>query len=250
MKAIIFLFILVFSHPGAHIAGGNFAGKLINKDNPEGYRENNSFAKLIGALTHLKMKIDSSSKYYEDYFQKKLSSEDSLAINQMVSRSFNNATELYNIRVTFNVPVSQNYLNDIDDDAELIEQVIQINKISFPEKKKVELVNSDLRVKREYANDRKDAPLSDINVIARTKNYSGKEVPNYEVWFVVEKYGENRSRYRSFDTVSSPTNRLLSPGNYFFWTRSREKRPKVSDQQFHEIVAKSPEKKIDVSTED
>ena len=214
------------------------------------HREDLSFTKLIGALTQLKSKIDSTGKYQGGYSQKTLRTEESLVLNQMVSRSLNNATELYNIRVSFNVPLSQNYLNDIEDDAELIEQVIQVNQISLPEHKKVGLVNSDLRVKREYANNRKDAPFSDINVIARTKNYSGREASNYEVWFVVEKFRENTSRYRSFDTVSSPTNRLLSPGNYFFWTRSREKRPKESNQQFHEISDKSLELKIDVSTDD
>jgi hypothetical protein len=58
-----------------------------------------------------------------------------------------------------------------------------------------------------------------VTVTATTLDKDGKEVPTYEVWFCLKALINYKDRYDHFDRLSSPTDRKMVPGNYFFWTR-------------------------------
>jgi hypothetical protein len=58
-----------------------------------------------------------------------------------------------------------------------------------------------------------------VLVTAITRDKDGKEVPTYEVWFCLKALINYQDRYDHFDRLSSPTERVLTPGNYAFWTQ-------------------------------
>ena len=58
-----------------------------------------------------------------------------------------------------------------------------------------------------------------VTVTAATLDKDGKEIPNYEVWFCLKALINYKDRYDHFDRLSSPTDRVMVPGNYTFWAR-------------------------------
>jgi len=66
-------------------------------------------------------------------------------------------------------------------------------------------------------------PRQLIEVTVRAKQ-AGREVSDYEVWYVAKGWANVPDAFNRFDNLSSPSTKSLAPGNYFLWLRKGEEK--------------------------
>jgi hypothetical protein len=81
-------------------------------------------------------------------------------------------------------------------------------------------VSSDLSDKVSFAEKNPSEPFTPVKIKVTTRDRLKKEANGYEVWFAPKVLFEENHQYFRFDRPSSPTDYLLPPGNYVFWSRS------------------------------
>lgn len=112
--------------------------------------------------------------------------------------------------------VSSGFVKSLDLDSEALESV-EKSKDTARRVDIIVAVAGDVGVKAGYVQTIK-GDIDDITVNAVTR--SGSAAQNgYEVWFVPAGHAGNPSRYDRFQTLSSPTRRLLPAGNYLMWSK-------------------------------
>jgi hypothetical protein len=73
------------------------------------------------------------------------------------------------------------------------------------------------------------SPFDSIEVIVHTKK-KGKEVGDYQIWYVKEAYENEPARYQTFDRFSSPASRKIPPGKYVMWTQATDGSKALGDR--------------------
>ena len=81
-------------------------------------------------------------------------------------------------------------------------------------------VSSDLSDKVSFAGKNPSDPFTPVKIKVTTRDRLKKEANGYEVWFAPKVLFEENHQYFRFDRPSSPTDYLLPPGNYAFWSRT------------------------------
>jgi hypothetical protein len=79
-------------------------------------------------------------------------------------------------------------------------------------------LDDELRIKVRYAKAMRGSYFSDITVVVNTLR-SGNGISGYEIWYVPKAWKDSEDHYRRFDSLSTPSAKGLSPGNYFFWAK-------------------------------
>lgn len=120
---------------------------------------------------------------------------------------------------------AQEYLENVKGLGEALALVRDL-KADLTKEKRVELteaINRDFKLKSEFGEKNpKLAFVAAVEVTVRTKD-GVKEVPGYEVRYVVSAWNGVEKRYKSFEQNSSPTTRKLPPGEYWMWARKDKK---------------------------
>jgi hypothetical protein len=81
-------------------------------------------------------------------------------------------------------------------------------------------VSLDLSDKVSFAGKNPSDPFRPVKIKVTTRDRLKREANGYEVWFAPKVLFEENHQYFHFDSPSSPTDYLLPPGNYAFWSRS------------------------------
>ncbi|MEJ7736112.1 MAG: hypothetical protein WKF97_01690 [Chitinophagaceae bacterium] len=191
------------------IAKSSFANEL-----------NFQFQRLSQELRKLKFKVEYQS-YDRTY---KLDSMQRLILRQKINTSIQNTLSLDSLANTKLFKINSDYLSDIADAADVIEQVNAANIIADTEFIKVSSVNEELRAKKSYADKKPSDPFSSIYIVVSTRGRDNKIIPGYEVWYVKKLFVNDSTHYNNFLKNSSPVAKDLPPGRYFFWSRLKKEK--------------------------
>jgi hypothetical protein len=80
-------------------------------------------------------------------------------------------------------------------------------------------VSLDLSDKVSFAGKNPSEPFTPVKIKVTTRDRLQREANGYEVWFAPKVLFEENHQYFRFERPSSPTEYLLPPGNYAFWSR-------------------------------
>jgi len=129
------------------------------------------------------------------------------------------------VRSAKNHPVSSEYSESTSDASSIFSDIKARGTIGEAEWKQLQAVNADLKVKANHAEKALASGAENafelIEVIVHTKK-NGKELADYQVWYVKEAYENEPGRYQTFDRFSSPATRKLPPGRYLMWTQATD----------------------------
>jgi hypothetical protein len=79
-------------------------------------------------------------------------------------------------------------------------------------------VADDVAIKTAQLKDTRDKAPQLVQVTVRAKQ-EGREINDYEVWYVAKGWASVADAFNRFDNLSSPSTKFLAPGNYFLWLR-------------------------------
>jgi len=79
-------------------------------------------------------------------------------------------------------------------------------------------VADDVAIKTSQLKDSRDKVAQLVSVTVRAKQ-EGREINDYEVWYVAKGWASVADAANRFDNLSSPSTQFLAPGNYFLWLR-------------------------------
>lgn len=134
-------------------------------------------------------------------------------------------------------PVTEEVLNQFSGELEMVQislgRVIQsAGLFNDSDLSTLKSVEDDLRIKRRALTDVKgpsETPTRwrDVRVVVRTLR-NGQPEPNLRVYYVPEALRGRSRHIRSFNTLGSPTERLLPEANYWIWAGKPGQEPEGS----------------------